>query len=251
MLFESYPAVYGPLDAFSPVDSAFLDYGAGGSSQPGAEPSPAPPLQHAPPYMYAAPMMACADNLPGFAPGPAAHHSGYTFVQAHGGARTFDMLPAQPRMIRLHHPAPSIPAELYPMEPPAFAPHEYAHSLPLAESWHGPLLDGTPLAPAAPYFHHPSVSPLPSPGGSLSFHHMAPPPPHQHAQFMLQEGSSTPPVWATSPQGSFAGAFELSTGQFYYGTEHPRLRTPQACEPCRQRKAKVDILLFRRSNASC
>ncbi|KAF9067847.1 hypothetical protein BDP27DRAFT_1403593 [Rhodocollybia butyracea] len=38
--------------------------------------------------------------------------------------------------------------------------------------------------------------------------------------------------------GSFAGSLDPSTGVYYRTPEHPRLRTAQACEKCRTRKAK-------------
>jgi hypothetical protein len=39
-----------------------------------------------------------------------------------------------------------------------------------------------------------------------------------------------------------AGSLDPSTGIFYRTPEHPRLRTAQACEKCRTRKAKVSLL---------
>jgi hypothetical protein len=38
---------------------------------------------------------------------------------------------------------------------------------------------------------------------------------------------------------SLAGSLDPATGIFYRTPEHPRLRTAQACEKCRTRKAKV------------
>ncbi|KAG7440329.1 uncharacterized protein BT62DRAFT_629245 [Guyanagaster necrorhizus] len=42
----------------------------------------------------------------------------------------------------------------------------------------------------------------------------------------------------TDTRLSFAGSLDPSTGIFYRTPEHPRLRTAQACEKCRTRKAK-------------
>ena len=42
-----------------------------------------------------------------------------------------------------------------------------------------------------------------------------------------------------SRQGSLAGSLDPTTGVFYRTPDHPRLRTAQACEKCRTRKAKV------------
>jgi hypothetical protein len=40
---------------------------------------------------------------------------------------------------------------------------------------------------------------------------------------------------------SLAGSLDTQTGIFYRTPEHPRLRTAQACEKCRTRKAKVHL----------
>ncbi|KAF8632374.1 hypothetical protein AX15_001908 [Amanita polypyramis BW_CC] len=56
----------------------------------------------------------------------------------------------------------------------------------------------------------------------------------------------TPPIPTTVPGGSqnggprmtLAGSLDPTTGIFYRTPEHPRLRTAQACEKCRTRKAK-------------
>jgi hypothetical protein len=40
---------------------------------------------------------------------------------------------------------------------------------------------------------------------------------------------------------SLAGSLDPATGIFYRTPEHPRLRTAQACEKCRTRKAKVRL----------
>ena len=41
------------------------------------------------------------------------------------------------------------------------------------------------------------------------------------------------------PRMTLAGSLDPATGIFYRTPEHPRLRTAQACEKCRTRKAKV------------
>lgn len=43
---------------------------------------------------------------------------------------------------------------------------------------------------------------------------------------------------------TLAGSLDPATGIFYRTPEHPRLRTAQACEKCRTRKAKVRIAPF-------
>jgi hypothetical protein len=46
------------------------------------------------------------------------------------------------------------------------------------------------------------------------------------------------------PRWTLAGSLDPTTGIFYRAPEHPRLRTAQACEKCRTRKAKVSRTNF-------
>ena len=46
------------------------------------------------------------------------------------------------------------------------------------------------------------------------------------------------------PRLTLAGSLDPATGIFYRTPEHPRLRTAQACEKCRTRKAKVYVFLI-------
>ncbi|PCH32981.1 hypothetical protein WOLCODRAFT_159751 [Wolfiporia cocos MD-104 SS10] len=50
---------------------------------------------------------------------------------------------------------------------------------------------------------------------------------------------------AAQPAWSVAGSLDPITGVFQRATDHPRLRTAQACEKCRIRKAKVCLTVFR------
>lgn len=52
------------------------------------------------------------------------------------------------------------------------------------------------------------------------------------------------------PRITLAGSLDPTTGIFYRTPEHPRLRTAQACEKCRTRKAKV-CLFHMVSSSSC
>ena len=56
-------------------------------------------------------------------------------------------------------------------------------------------------------------------------------PPSHKSSFSTQSGSLS--------RMSLAGSLDPTTGIFYRTPEHPRLRTAQACEKCRTRKAKV------------
>ncbi|KAF8219997.1 hypothetical protein L208DRAFT_784221 [Tricholoma matsutake] len=63
-------------------------------------------------------------------------------------------------------------------------------------------------------------------------------------QAAQNQSQSSPGAWSpaySTPQQhmlSLAGSFDAQTGIFYRTPEHPRLRTAQACEKCRTRKAK-------------
>ncbi len=87
------------------------------------------------------------------------------------------------------------------------------------------------------YVPYPSPSPFPPPRLS--------PPPTTHTQtfHFKAPGQSVSPSSANH-RLTLAGSLDPATGIFYRTPEHPRLRTAQACEKCRTRKAKV-------STASC
>ena len=51
-------------------------------------------------------------------------------------------------------------------------------------------------------------------------------------------------------QQHLSGSLDPTTGEFHRTVEHPRLRTAQACEKCRIRKAKVRLLLLAFSDFS-
>jgi hypothetical protein len=67
-------------------------------------------------------------------------------------------------------------------------------------------------------------------------HHPGAPPPYsQSPTTALPLDPVVPPI----PRWTLAGSLDPTTGIFYRTPEHPRLRTAQACEKCRIRKAKV------------
>lgn len=73
-------------------------------------------------------------------------------------------------------------------------------------------------------------------------------PPATHIPLNLKGQGHGPGLTFNSPGSStshhrttLAGSLDPSTGIFYRTPEHPRLRTAQACEKCRTRKAKVRI----------
>ncbi|THU98214.1 hypothetical protein K435DRAFT_35145 [Dendrothele bispora CBS 962.96] len=62
------------------------------------------------------------------------------------------------------------------------------------------------------------------------------PPSHPRSQ-----SQQLPSPAEASQRLPLAGSLDPSTGIFYRTPEHPRLRTAQACEKCRTRKAKVRL----------
>jgi hypothetical protein len=80
-----------------------------------------------------------------------------------------------------------------------------------------------------PYPPYPSPSPFPAPRLS--------PPPIHHTPF--KSGQNNLSSSSQNQRLTLAGSLDPSTGIFYRTPEHPRLRTAQACEKCRTRKAKV------------
>ena len=108
--------------------------------------------------------------------------------------------------------------------PSPFTPPQQQHT---PQNW--PPYDSYPQN----YSYAPYPSPSPFPAPRLS------PPPIHHTPIHFK---STPNISSTSPQiqrMTLAGSLDPSTGIFYRTPEHPRLRTAQACEKCRTRKAKV------------
>ncbi|KAI6044571.1 hypothetical protein EDC04DRAFT_2935981 [Pisolithus marmoratus] len=115
-------------------------------------------------------------------------------------AQFVDMLETRSSGVRITYPSPTGPA-----------PHPSTPFLP-------PYPNNTVLSPTC---HHSPVSPSP-----LS--HLAQP---------ALAISNSPPDTGI-PRRAVAGSLDPSTGIFYRTPEPPRLRTAQACEKCRVRKAK-------------
>lgn len=104
---------------------------------------------------------------------------------------------------------------------PRSAPH-HSHS---PQSW--PPYEGTTMGMSVLYDSFPSPSPFPPP-------RLSPPP--------------LPMNGGLQHARTLAGSLDPATGIFYRTPEHPRLRTAQACEKCRTRKAKVRWILMQRSS---
>jgi hypothetical protein len=62
---------------------------------------------------------------------------------------------------------------------------------------------------------------------------------YQHQQQLPPPAQVPVLVPMLHPRITLAGSLDPATGIFYRTPEHPRLRTAQACEKCRARKAKV------------
>ncbi|KAL0579084.1 hypothetical protein V5O48_002926 [Marasmius crinis-equi] len=87
--------------------------------------------------------------------------------------------------------------------------------------------------------HHQSI-PRYAPGMPSPKRDNAPSPLHHTANsgFQLTSSASDYMSGNTQRSPSLAGSLDPATGIFYRTPEHPRLRTAQACEKCRTRKAK-------------
>lgn len=85
------------------------------------------------------------------------------------------------------------------------------------------------------YLPYPSPSPFPAP-------RLSPPPVHHSPVNFKYSQNNSDPTSSQNHRLTFAGSFDPETGIFHPrtpGTGNPRLRTAQACEKCRTRKAKV------------
>jgi len=107
--------------------------------------------------------------------------------------------------------------------PKGWPPHD--HSFPQSQQ------QGPPS-----YASFPSSSPFPPP-------RLSPPTVH-HQSFHFKNQGLTSGSTTAAHRMTLAGSLDPSTGIFYRTPEHPRLRTAQACEKCRTRKAKVRIRPF-------
>ncbi|KAF8988449.1 hypothetical protein BDQ17DRAFT_1374044 [Cyathus striatus] len=108
------------------------------------------------------------------------------------------------------------------------SPPTYDDSLPLQPTlprWSSSSFDYTPPA-ACPPWTSSFPSPAPYPAPRLS------PPPQRLSQEQQHQAS------LNARRLTLAGSLDPETGIFYRTPEHPRLRTAQACEKCRARKAK-------------
>lgn len=128
----------------------------------------------------------------------------------------------QPHAVR---PIQPLPARYTPPRPlddfnaPYGSLHQHAHSWPQASF--------PELFPGSFSFPPPEPAPLP---------------PYQPAMG-VRPVATAPGLMAFDAGidglGALAGSLDLSTGTFYNTQEHPRMRTAQACDACRTRKAKV------------
>ena len=118
--------------------------------------------------------------------------------------------------------------------------HHHSHSPftpPQQQQWLNPY------DPQLNYSYPPYPSPSPFPAPRLS------PPPVNFKSNTTHNNSDSSSSQQQNNRLTLAGSLDPSTGIFYRTPEHPRLRTAQACEKCRTRKAKVrnSNLLFHTS----
>jgi hypothetical protein len=81
---------------------------------------------------------------------------------------------------------------------------------------------------SAPTHAPPEQSQSTTTAGPSTFH-------DQHEEKAIVDPGQRSRLW------SGAGSLDPATGAFIRASDHPRIRTPQACEKCRARKAKVSI----------
>ena len=116
------------------------------------------------------------------------------------------------RSLELHHAAYSSPSPFTPQQSSGWPPYD------------------NPLNYSYPSY--PSPSPFPAP-------RLSPPPVHHSPVNFKSSQNNSDPTSSQNHRLTLAGSLDPSTGIFYRTPEHPRLRTAQACEKCRTRKAKV------------
>ncbi|KAA1476332.1 hypothetical protein DENSPDRAFT_884254 [Dentipellis sp. KUC8613] len=123
--------------------------------------------------------------------------------------------------------------------PSNFPTHHSHHQLlahpdphPSADLWADTMGTMAP-SPSLPTFHDANQQ------LALLYHSNLPPYPVQRAFQPPHWGAGAPSNLSALPAGtSVSGALDPNTGVFSRTTEHPRMRTAQACEKCRVRKAK-------------
>ena len=140
-----------------------------------------------------------------------------------------------------------------PRHPIPLVMSQYGHNsaFPPAQAY-DPTSSGSTFLDAHPLTYPPLATPGPSaqfppqyPNTTVlqpAYHHppLSPSPLSRLAQPALAISNSPPD--AGIPRCAVAGSLDPTTGIFYRTPEPPRLRTAQACEKCRKRKAKVSTI---------
>lgn len=117
--------------------------------------------------------------------------------------------------------------------PHDFLPHRLHNQQALASPHDWAMYDhalGFQASMSLQFNAYPTSAPYPAP-------RLTPPPAPAPATPQSMPTGVSPQSGA--PRLTLAGSLDPTTGIFYRTPEHPRLRTAQACEKCRTRKAKV------------
>ncbi|KIK78720.1 hypothetical protein PAXRUDRAFT_312570 [Paxillus rubicundulus Ve08.2h10] len=109
---------------------------------------------------------------------------------------------------------------------------QYVDTNSLGVIYPSPTMSSSPHYPSS-YPSYPSHGPLHHSYSSSSLPQFPPP---QLAQPTVAVSSAPPETGL--PRCALAGSLDPTTGIFYRTPDHPRMRTAQACEKCRVRKAK-------------
>ena len=151
-----------------------------------------------------------------------------------------------PHSLTSHHSVHSSPSSFATLQHQSHpASHESAHGWPsyqqrVSQTFSQSSSSAVPVSYSSQAF----PSPSPFPPARLS-----PPPVHQAAHYKGRDAASSfsngglngSSSGVSNSRLTLAGSLDPATGIFYRTPEHPRLRTAQACEKCRTRKAKVSI----------
>ncbi|KAF8067039.1 hypothetical protein FPV67DRAFT_1225875 [Lyophyllum atratum] len=146
------------------------------------------------------------------------------------------------------HPHPH-PKMFHPFRADGSYPQDHEQNL--QEHWDHPHHDLYPVPqPPQPWHDFDPLSYGAYPQQYQGQRYPTPPPPVEHPhphppqqkqpqsqhqqQHHVHHPNPNPPIMPREGEG----ALNLATGMFYRTPEHPRLRTAQACEKCRTRKAK-------------
>jgi hypothetical protein len=199
-----------------------------------------------------------------------------------GSPPLFCRIHEQPQQAHSRFPPPSSPQH-YPLQLPVPYPLQSQHDNERHNPTHQELSHQLPRPPSHPAYmtwvngafpNNASPQPMPPRGIPPEYGHTYPP--RQDPVYPLTAAHHPAPTHSSPEQptmtqgpstlleqhedrvltdhgqrcswgGATAGSLDPTTGVFSRASDHPRIRTAQACEKCRARKAKVSISSLSRS----